>query len=69
MLTCMDQTDWELVAIEGELGGVSPEAARAVVDEADELFNNTTVTVTDVLPAARAVLALLRRHIPPARKG
>jgi ribosomal protein S11 len=29
-------------------------------------FNNTTVTITDMLPAARAVLALLKRHMPPA---
>jgi len=65
----MDQTDWEIVAIEAKHGGVSPETARAVVDEAEELFSSTTVTITDVLPAARAVLELLKRHIPPTRKG
>ena len=61
----MDRTDWEVLAIEAGLGGVSPDAARAAVEEAENLFNNTTATITDILPAARALLALLRRHIPP----
>lgn len=65
----MDQTDWEIVAIEANLGGVSPDAARAAIEQADELFNNPTVTVTDILPAAHAILALLRRHVPPTHTG
>ena len=61
----MDSIDWDVISIEAGLGGVSPETARAVVQEADELLNRPDVTVEEIKPAARAVLALLKRHVPP----
>lgn len=61
----MDQTDWQMLEIEAGMGGVSPDTARAVIHEADELLNQPDVTLDEILPAAKALLAMLRRHVPP----
>jgi len=64
-MSAMDQTDWEILAIEANLGGISPDTARAVIAEADELLSRPDLTVDSIVPATRAIIALLRRHIPP----
>jgi len=62
----MDKTDWQCVEIEAKYGGVSPATARAVIDQADELLDQPDVTVDEIKPVARALLAMLKRHVPPA---
>ena len=56
----LDTTDWEVLAIEAGLGGVSPEAAAIAMDEADKLFNDSDAELHSVQVAARGILALLR---------
>ncbi len=65
----MDAIDWEMVAIEARQDGVSPETARAAVEEAEALLSRTRVTVEEITPATRAIIELLRRHLPPTQRG
>jgi len=65
----LDSIDWEIVAIEAKQGGVSADVARAVIDQTEELLTQSDLTLDDVMPVIRALLAILERHIPPPLKG
>jgi len=61
----MDAVDWQIVAIEAGIGGVSPATARAVIEQAEALLDQADVTADDIKLVARALLAMLRRRVPP----
>lgn len=60
----MDTIDWEIVAIEAGLGGVSPAATLAVIAEAERLAGDTDASMRKVRVALRSMTKLLQRHVP-----
>jgi hypothetical protein len=65
----LDDTDWQLLAIEADMGYVP----RAAVDEAmvaaDRLFDDPTADVGMLRLAGRAMVALVRCYATDTRQG